>query len=603
MRDNSQLLMRDRTPTQFWDDCTKRFIQFKRRPAYKKAWQSNLASSTPNEKLIGLLSKLATKGMECKVMTTNELTQISLMKERIGNYLLKGAAIKNDDDFQIVLEMLEAFEKGTVIGMEDWFHGKAQIRDVTEEDPETGQLKSKVKIIKKWNDVRSSLINLNDFYPGKLEVRPGKIQDMDDCFYVRYVTEDEFDAEFGGYEDADKVQSFASIIAQGGIPFWRQPPGIGNELIPILYYFNQKTDERVIVAGGIWINPKKGTDQVQELPWNHKHLPFWAGVCEPLDANYFYGRGYVDKLISLCDSGDNLFDKMLDMLNLSANQVVLTDEKAKSALAKGYLQPNNVISTDWTDGKPNFQVVQLPEPPAMGVTMYQLIQQQKERATIAAEVIGGASIQKKTATESDIQNEGAQELVSLPLSFMEFAIRDKNRLRFSNILQFYSMPIHEKDGDKFKKVILRNEEMTTGQFGTVHIQITPEPNQSRVEQMDNSVIQNTEFIEITPDFIRNWEADIEIVPQSSVKQTERQRQILELNYQRVMNELYPDKFNRDAGFEELNLKFNKDPNKMKAKTPDAMGDLGPLNADQQSRAQLLSKFATPQAQVPVGMST
>ncbi|MDP1728661.1 MAG: hypothetical protein Q8L27_00475, partial [archaeon] len=52
-RDQSQPLFRDRTFKEWIDSNVKRYIQFKRRPAQKKNWQSNMASSTPNEKLIG----------------------------------------------------------------------------------------------------------------------------------------------------------------------------------------------------------------------------------------------------------------------------------------------------------------------------------------------------------------------------------------------------------------------------------------------------------------------------------------------------------------------------------------------------------------------
>ena len=120
MRDNRMEIFRDRTLKEWIDDNVKRFIQFKRRPAHKKNWQANFASSTPNEKLIGFLSKLATRGMEAKVVSQKEFNKIEWMRERIGNFLLKAAAVKNDDDFQIILEMMEAFEKGTVIGFEDW---------------------------------------------------------------------------------------------------------------------------------------------------------------------------------------------------------------------------------------------------------------------------------------------------------------------------------------------------------------------------------------------------------------------------------------------------------------------------------------------------
>ena len=197
VRDNQHELFRDRTLKDWIDDNVKRFIQFKRRPAHKKPWQSNLASSTANEKLIGIISKLAMQGMEAKAVSTKELSQVEFVKEKISNYLLKHAAKKNNDDFQLVLEMLEAGEKGIVIGMEDWLRGECTRIDIQDQDPVTGELTYVKTKEKEWNDVRSSLVNLEDFVPGSINVRPGMVQDMDFCFLRSIMTGDDFKAEFG----------------------------------------------------------------------------------------------------------------------------------------------------------------------------------------------------------------------------------------------------------------------------------------------------------------------------------------------------------------------------------------------------------------------
>lgn len=565
IRDQKLDLFRDRTFIEYLDNCKKRFIQFKRRPEWKKKWQSNLASSTPNEKLIGILSKLATQGMEAKVINAGEINKVNIWSERIFNYMLKSAAVKNDDDFQIILEMMEAMEKGTVIGFEDWYSGTKVIKEISEFDPETGEIKFNEKKIKEWNDVRSMIVPLENFYPGNLYVRPGKIQDMDDCFLRSIMTEDEFDEEFGEYTDADKVMTVSSWVNES-TPFWQQSNDVGNDYVEVIRYFNKKTDEYVIIANGVWINPV-GKKKICPLPWNHKKLPFWAFVSEPLDGHFFYGRSFIDKLISFCDAKDALFDRILDQVTLAISKPIITDGSFASAFTKGFLQPNNVITVDYTNGKPNLDVLPIQDPSPVAFNLYQLLQTNIEQSSITSEVLGGQSVRKKTAEEVATQREAANQIVSLFLSLAENGIKEKNKLRFANLLQFYSMPNIENDEYKFKVITLNNEKMMDGSYGKVSIKVTPMPSQENVEMMKNGIYDNVEFIEISPDFIRNWQADIQIVAQSSIKMSEAQRMALEINYQKIMAELYPDKFNRDAGFEELNLKFNKDPDKMKAKQP------------------------------------
>lgn len=562
MRDSDHDLFRGRSLKDWIDSNVKRFVQFKRRPAHKKPWQSNLASTTPNEKLIGLLSKFATQGMEAKAMSTKSLSTVEIFKERIANNLLTHAAYKNEDDFQIILEMLEALEKGTVIGFEDWYSGRKTERTILDIDQETGELTFKETIVKDWNDVRSTLVNLEDFYPGTLYVRPGCIQDMDYCFLRTLMTEDQFRAEFGKYPDADKVVT-QTTRQNESTPFWKHSEDVPDDLIEVIRYFNKKTDEYVILAEDIWINAK-GKDTVSPLPWNHKKLPFWAGVGEPLDANFFYGRSIIDKLISDVDAKDALFDRILDQATLSVSRPIIADGSVSSAMTKGFLQPNNVITTDWSQGRPKFDVVPIPEPSAASVNLYQLLQNRNEQSTVTSENIGGRSTKQKTATEVEAQMAGAQELTSLMLKFMEKAIRDKNKLRFANQLQFYTLPSNQNEEGIFRQIVLKDQNLNDGRQGRLQISIRPDPSQERVLQQGQGLTEPIEIMEIPPSLIRDMDMEIHIVPQSSVKMTEAQRRILEQNYQGVMTSLYPDKFNRDYGFEEMNRVFGKDPAKAKA---------------------------------------
>ena len=564
-RDMRQDLFRDRTLKDWLDDNKKRAIQFKRRPAHKKLWQSNLASSTPNAKMVGIVSKLATQSMEAKVNSIDEISSVNFLRERVFNSLLLKASKKNNDGFNLVLEMLEAAEKGIVIGMEDWFHGVNTIREVSDQDSETGEMKFTEKKIKTWNDVRGTLINIEDFYPGNLNVRPGQIQDMDDCFYRRILTKDGFDKEFGKFPDADKVMTVSEATVNESTPFWKQSDDVGNEQVEVLYYFNKHTDEYVILANEIWIN-FQGKDTVQPMPWNHKQLPFWAAVFEPLDKAFFYGRSFIDKLISYSDYGDATLDRILDQMTLAVSAPYLID-KAAQASVKGYLQPQTLIPTDFTNGQPNIMRVPIDQPSSVSVSLWQQIRQVQNEDSISSDTLGGSSPRSKTAEEVATQREAALELVSLFLKFMEEGVKQKNELRLANMIQFYSMPVHTEEGDKetrFRTFILRDQELGNGQRGTMQIDIKDDINQDEVEELDRQTVGETEFLQVSPDFIRNMKAEIEIVPQSSIKMTESQKQILELNFQRIMAELYPDKVNRDESFNELVRVFNKDADKLKA---------------------------------------
>ena len=558
LRLQQQPLFRDRTPVDYWDDSVKRFIQYKQRPAYKDWWQANTADSTPADKIIGILSKIAAQAMEAVVFSTQETSWISYWKEKILTYLLKAAGRKNRDDYQLVLEELSAMSKGTVIGFEGWYRGKRNIREVVSVDPATGEVKFKVKTIAEWNDVLSTIIPVEDFFPGTLNVRPGMIQDMDDCAIRRVISKTKFAAEFGRYPDADLVKSRSEVREEDSLFYVQE--GLGPNDVVIWYHFNKQADEFTLTANQIWINPLGKVD-VSPLWWNHKQLPLWAGVLEPIAENFFYGRSLPDKLATMVDMHDALFDRMLDQLTVAVHKPIITTRSATS-ITKGYLAPNNVITVKGANLNADFKTLDIDTPGPVYFSMLQMIRNNMDRATVANEPIGKSGQgNPKTATEIMQVREAALELMALFLRFMEFSIREKNRLRLSNILQFYTLPVHagEKEA-KYRKVKLR-EQLLRGRVGDVEISFTNNPMEQEQQRLDREAYMIPGLpvkFSVSPEFIRDWEGDIEIVPTSSVKQTKSTRQVLELNWQKVAAELFPDKVNRDAAFEDLARVFDKD---------------------------------------------
>ena len=577
-------LLRNRTLTDYWDDSVKRFIQFKQRPAHKASWQANTASSTAADKLIAILSKLAGGGsMESQVHSLNDISIIGRKKERVLNALLKAASRKNKDDFQLVLEMFSAMVKGTVIGFEGWRFGKATVRDVTDVDPDTGELKVKEKTVYKWNDVWSEIVPIENFYPGTLDVRPGQIQDMADCVLVKNYRFDEWEAEFGKYPDADKVVSSDNLNLSVDSLFYKFYDRFGEQNeVRQESYFNQVTDELVLIANGIWINPM-GEATVQPLPWNHKKLPFWSQVFDFLADDWFYGKSFPDKLISTLDVQDGMFDRILDQITLAIHKPIVTRQNA-TVLTKGFMHPGAVIQVKGSGAVANeFATVDVGEPSSVSMQVLGILEQRMERSTISSEVASGSSSgNRKTATQVLQEREAAVELVSLFLRLMEFAMREKNSLRLSNIIQFYTLPFHRSNKDvtdsKFRRISLREEKLSTGRVGTLEVEFTDEnipSQQALVESKGETAVDEVEIIRVSPSFIRDWEGEVEIIPATSVKQTDSVKQAFELNFQQVMTELYPDKVNRDAAFEDMLRVFKKDIKRLKAVTPREKADVGP----------------------------
>lgn len=580
-------LLRDRSPKEYWDDSVKRLVQYKQRPAYKQLWQANTANSTPADKLVSILSKLAGQPMETQVNCLNDNSFVGRKRERVLGVALKKAGRKNRDDYQLVLEMFAAIAKGTVIGFESWRFGKTTVRDVTDVDPVTGALKIQKRVINKWNDVWGEIVPIENFFPGNWFVRPGQIQDMGDCAMRKVIKLDKWKSEFGGYPDADKVQSKSSLQAQAGDLelFYKFGEDVSDDEVEQWYYFNSETDEFMIIANGIWINPM-GASEVQPLPWNHKKLPFWGCVFEPFAEDFLIGRSLADKLMTMADMEDALFDRILDQLALAIHKPIIT-RKPVPQLTKGFLHPGQNITIKGSGAlSQDFATVDIQEPSQAHIQMLNIINQRLDSISVTSDP--KSSTTRKTATQVMQEREAAVELVSLFLRLMEFSIRDKQTLRLSNIMQFYTLPVNQKSGElKFRTITLRNEKLTNGKIGTMEVQFTTDDIAAKQIQLErpSDIAEPIEKIVVTPSFIRgDWEFELEVLQATSVKQTETVKQAAELNFQQVMAALFPDKINRDAAFEDTLRIFKKDVKRMTAQTPEEVADMNPLETEGASQA-------------------
>ena len=533
-------LLRNRTALQYWEDSLKRLNQFKEKPSYKKWWQSNLSSPTPRNKLIGILSKLAANYMRAQAVAQNGYSEKSKKQERIGNSLLKSASIKNKDDKQLVFEMFEAMAKGTVVGYEGWKYDQRNIRKIISQNPATGELKFKEDKINFWNDVWGDIVPIEDIYFGDWQV--ADIQDMDDIVWRTILTEGRFKTEFKDYQDVELVLP-GNIVAQEAEQetiFYQQSDDLDTNEIEIIRYFNQITDEFVILANGVWINPL-GKNIVSPLPFNHKKLPFWLAKFEIIDSKFIIGKSIADKFISDIDTEDKLFDNILDRLTMALKAPLIV-QGSYTSLTDNFYEPDNVIQMDELTGKA--ERLNTAEPGQGSFSMLEIIASRINQSSIDPEQLGSSSNRNKTARQVMIEREGAIQLVSLFLKLMEFGLKEKYKQRLANKLQFGFM-------SKNKKIVLRNELLTNGKIGTLEISFV-----NRLSPLPNKIIaQDVERVQITSKFLEDFDFDIVMVQQSSLLKTESEEINKEIQFQKVMFNLYPDMFNRETGFQDLIAKF------------------------------------------------
>ncbi len=131
----------------------------------------------------------------------------------------------------------------------------------------------------------------------------------------------------------------------------------------------------------------------------------------------------------------------------------------------------------------------------------------------------------------------------------------------------------EKTNEAFQAFKIDDTQLLNGRNGARIIEVVPdkktlaEKMQSGLQEKKDLEGKGMEKFFMTPEYIRNWEYDVEPIPDSTIKETPEVERAQEEQFQISVSQLYPDLVNRDAMFEEYLRVWRKDITKLKLQTP------------------------------------
>lgn len=510
-------------------DSVDRMNEFHLKPSYKEDWQNNVFDPITRDKLISILSQLASTRMKPElIMKGRSIFHMRGVKERkeVFQDLLEAANIHNRDEHQLLWEMYTAMTEGTVFGFESWKRETITVDYVTDYDAETGEKKTEKITYDAWDDVFGTIVPIDEFYPETIWVN--NVRKLKKAFWVRNMSFSMFQADYGGFKNADKVLPAGDY--REGIDFeWGISEDVDDRQVQVRMFFDELNDKMGIWANGVEI-------YYGCLPWNHKRLPFWSAQFELIHHQFLYGKSLPDKLMGMQDINNAVFNGMLDQLFLALNSPLIVDGSIDD-LGEGYLDPGRVYEA--TPGT-RVQRASIGQVDSSAFNMLALIKRSMEESSVSAQAQGVPSGGRKTKYEVQQLQEGALKLAGLFLQLMEYAGSEKYWMRMYNILQYYSLPTQQKDDDgniRFKFVTLDNVKLPNGKIGQKRIQIVNSENERPNREELKGMVEREEGVKfdpresriqpivITRDYLLNKDFDLEmkIVPNSSVKESEAQR--------------------------------------------------------------------------------
>lgn len=580
-RDRPFQYFEGRTLTELIDDCVGRFIANTDARDGIEDWQSRVNVPMTHTKVEAILGKIVAQLPIAQIMPRFDEDTV---KADILSDLYNFAEDIDDYDELMICACLEAIVKGTVIGYEGYEHKNRKIREITGENSD-GTPKIKETSISE-NKLYGSIVPLEEFYPSSVSIR--RIEDMPYCFRRYIVPYTRFVSEFTCYPRWNKVQGKQSATSQAGAvsnQFYQDYISLNVEdgSVEIIYYYNKDTDEYVLIANGIWLNPLADFS-VAPNPFNHKKLPFWAVRFDTLGVDFFYGKSLVDRISSIQDVLNVLTNMALDQSFLTIFPPMLT--AGIDPIEEDYLRPGRRVPVD-TQGLPlqqAFMKLDMGTPSGWHQFILDYTKNILNEASVDQTSSGQAGVGGRTTAE-EIRTAAASVAAILGVfgKLLNTGLKNKAFLKASNILQFWtdsSKPmVSDILGSKkgifekaFNVVNIPGAKLSNGKRGKKVVAMykdnssLPTGPQIKTTAAINKARNGTEveIHAITGEYIRSLQFDIKLVPNVKSDETKELSKALILEKARVYMSFPP--LAQDLNIKELEAQlaeaFGDDPDKM-----------------------------------------
>ena len=550
-------------------DSVDRMNEYHLKPEWKEDWNSNVFDPITRNKIITVLSKLVSARMSVEVtVKSNSIFNTADSKQRARVYtdLLEAANLHNKEHEQLVWEMFTCMSEGTVIGYEGWLKDKRTIQYVNNFNPDTGDAETETLTYDSWDDVYGEIVPIEEFYPETIwaSTRDFKIK-VKRAFRVRTLSFDGFNDLFGKYKNADQVQP-AGFYYDSGYFNWGISEDVGSDSVQVVEWFNEVKDEHKIWCNGIELYDGP-------IEFNHKKLPFWISIAEPIHQQFLYGKSFPDKLQGMQDMNNAILNNVLDQLFIVLNSPTFVDGDIDD-LDDNYIEPNKIYQMA---AGTKIQKGTLGNVDQTSFQVLQLIKRSMEESSVSAQAQGIDTGGRKTKFEVQSLQENSLNIAGLLLKMIEDSLGYKNFLRLYNMLQYYSQPSEAMDGStRFKYIVLENKKLTNGKTGKKLIQIAPSLEDSSETQISeklkeaanlemgqrpeadyNPATATVEPIFITRDYLLNKdvELDVRVVPNSSVKETSTQKKNADIAFYQMTAE--NPQIDQEANLQDLAEAFGK----------------------------------------------
>jgi hypothetical protein len=599
-RNRSFKFFDDRNLIEYINDCVGRFVTNLDEREGIEDWQARVNVPMTHNKVTAVLGKIVAMLPEAQIRGRLDNAN---KKAEVLDALYKYSEDLDDYEELMICAALEAIIKGTVIGFEGYNYKSEKKRDITGYN-EDGSPKVKETTVSEAR-LYGAVIPLEEFYPSSVAVR--RMEDMPYAFRRYTMPYANFIDTFQCFDRFNLVSPKVTPQSEAGVedkPYYYDYTSIDVEdgNVEVIEYYNRQTDEFVIIANGVWLNPMKGW-VVAPNPFNHKKLPFWSVRFDTNASDFFYGKSLVDRLSSLQDVLNVLTNMLLDQSFLTIFPPILT--AGIDPLEEDYLRPGRRVPVD-TQGLPlnqAFMKLDLGTPGGWHQFILEYTQNIMEQSSVDQVASGVAGVGgRTTAEEIRTAAAGVAAILGIFGKLLNIGIKHKANLRVKNIMQFWTDPKRpiasrvlgpktDTFNEAFNVVSLDNARLSNGRRGKKIVGMfdssaklpSSKELKTREDLYNLETGEYTEIRAITPEYIRDVDYDVKIVMSESAPDTKEMHKALTLEKARVYGSLFPDILNRMELANQVAEVFGDSPEQMfQQKQNEQLPQVTPGDAAQQA---------------------
>ena len=396
-------------------------------------------------------------------------------------------------------DYLYLIENGTLIKYVGYENVKVKKEYIKPE--KDGNFSFKEREVQLNDEVIAKRIPLeNIFFPKLYEPDIAK---QGECILIERPPKAQFDIKYGNFERSKYVVEGSRIHPESAYADI-VPLSTVSDKVEVVKYFDENEDRYVIIANGVWLNPKNEKEDVFPLPYNHKKIPFEKVVFEPFDANFFYGLNLGFKLRTP-QQIYNLYNELLLVREMKEiSPPILTSDFEAPTIKFG---PSKVIPVQDVNAWKELNIS--PASPSF----FQALSLLKANLSIRSPVVPLSSRQPRSATEKKIESYRTNQFYENYLRMIWDLFYQEINLVLKTAFQYYPASKIIKETifgrREFNRVMkIANANLPSGGVGTLEIRMTPKPSYWEELEAEAAIRgrnerAKVEIIEVTPEFLES----------------------------------------------------------------------------------------------------